>query len=130
MSAIRNKAERGEDLQVVTDQYGSPTWTVDLAGALLHLIESGQTGIFHASGEGETTWHEFAREIVSTIGAEVEVAPIFSSDLDRPARRPARSTLHGEKLAATGYSMLPWREALHTFLDRERESWAPWEPSP
>jgi dTDP-4-dehydrorhamnose reductase len=127
VQSIRDKAGRGDDIQVVNDQCGSPTWTVDLAGALLHLVEGGHTGTFHAAGEGETTWYEFARAIVSAIGADVEVAPIQSSDLDRPAPRPARSTLHCGKLSATGHSMRPWRDALHAYLGREEGAWAPRE---
>lgn len=130
VDTIRAKAERGERLRVVDDQRGNPTWTIDLAGAIAHLIERGETGIFHAAGDGDTTWYAFAREIATQIGAPVDIEPIRSDELGRPAPRPADSRLDCMKLADSGYRMLPWKTALRRYLDQERRPWTAKAPSP
>ena len=116
---MRNKAVAGEPVSVVRDQWGQPTWARDVAARILALGEClldgrAPAGIYHATNSGETTWWEFARWIYSLAGANPGlVAPMDSSDLDRPAPRPAWSVLGHEAWADTGLSPLrPWREAL------------------
>ncbi len=117
VDTIRERALAGGPLRVVDDQRGAPTWTVDLAGALVGLMERRAFGTFHAVNEGECTWHEFAEEICRQSGARVAVARVSSAELARPARRPAYSVLHTDWLAHVLGGRLPhWRDALTRYL--------------
>ena len=114
-----DKAVAGEPVSVVRDQWGQPTWARDVASRLLALGERlldgrAPAGIYHATNSGQTTWWEFARWIYSLAGANPGlVAPMDSSDLDRPAPRPAWSVLGHAAWADAGLPPLrPWREAL------------------
>ena len=117
VDTIRARALAGGPLKVVDDQRGSPTWTHDLAAALVALMERGATGTFHATNEGSCTWHEFALEICRLSGAELPVARISSTELARPARRPAFSVLDTSRLGELLGRRLPeWRDALARYL--------------
>ncbi|HIJ86472.1 MAG TPA: dTDP-4-dehydrorhamnose reductase [Desulfuromonadales bacterium] len=113
---LRLGAEKSE-IPVVDDQIGSPTWTVDLAQAILALIDSGCRGIFHAANSGYCSWNDFATAIFAETGQNVAVKPMSTSDLNRPARRPLYSTLECTKLSTeTGYHPQAWRNALREYL--------------
>lgn len=113
---LRLGSEKSE-LTVVDDQTGSPTWTVDLARGIIALIDNGCRGVYHCANGGNTTWNGFARAIFEESGLPVQVLPMTTDQLNRPARRPLHSTLDCGKLAAdTGYSPQPWREALKQYL--------------
>ena len=117
VDTIRERALAGTPLAVVDDQRGSPTWTVDLATALVELMERSATGTIHATNAGDCTWHEFAREICAQVGARVEVARKSSAELGRPAKRPAWSVLDTSLLERTlGHGMPPWRDALARYV--------------
>jgi dTDP-4-dehydrorhamnose reductase len=117
VDTIRARALAGGPLAVVDDQHGSPTWTADLAGALVRLMEKGVVGTFHATNDGSCTWHEFAVEICALAGAPVPVARISSAELARPARRPAHSVLDNGRLAQVlGHRLPHWRDALGRYL--------------
>lgn len=127
---LRLAAERDE-LRVVADQVGSPTYTGDLAQAIYRLLagaeRSGHYGLYHFSNGGETSWHGFAAEIVAQarqLGELLPVArivPIATSDYPLPAPRPAYSVFSKEKyLVATGAPLPPWQESLTRYL-RERK---------
>lgn len=104
-------------LRVVDDQHGAPTWTADLAGVLLALMERREFGTLHATNDGACTWHEFACEICRQAGAQVNVARLSSAELARPARRPAYSVLHTGWLEHVLGRRLPhWRDALSRYL--------------
>jgi len=119
VDTIRTRALAGTPLAVVDDQRGSPTWTEDLAQALMELMERGAAGTFHATNGGECTWHEFAREICALVGAHVEVARQSSAQLARPAKRPAFSVLDTTKLEqAIGHGLPHWRDALARYVAR------------
>ncbi len=117
-----NAAARNDRLRVVADQRGCPTNADDLARAVLsvadHLLGPGAPGgIYHACGEGETTWHEFATAIFEEAGKYgvrvPSVEPITTADWPTPARRPADSRLDCTKLAAMFGARLPhWRDSL------------------
>lgn len=95
--------ERG-GLQVVDDQRGQPTWTVDVADLVVRLVEAGvPRGIYHATSSGDTTWFGFAREIVAAAGMDPAiVAPTTSDKYVRPAPRPAYSVLGHRTLVDAG----------------------------
>ncbi len=114
----RLEGER-EQLSVVDDQRGSPTWSLDLAAGLVELaglaVRDGVPArVLHATGGGETTWCGFARAVFEELGADPErVKPCGTEDFPRPAPRPAYSVLSGAAWASAGLTPLrPWREAL------------------
>jgi len=89
---------------VVDDQYGQPTWTRDLAGVILRLVEAeAPAGIWHATSSGQTSWFEFARRVVESAGLDADVvSPTDSSAFASPAPRPAYSVLGHDRLRAHG----------------------------
>lgn len=112
-------AEERDVLSVVDDQIGAPTWTVDLAQAIIALIDSGKglRGVYHAANAGSCSWNAFARVIFEEAGLAVTVQGMTTDQLNRPARRPLYSTLDCEKLANdTGFRLKPWRDALKMYL--------------
>lgn len=118
VKAIIRKAKAEGKLKVVDDQKGSPTFTVDLAEGIMNIVEGGASGIFHISNTGECTWLEFAKEIVKKAGIEgVEINPISTEELSRPARRPKNSVLSCEKYNAfVGKPLKHWGDALEAYL--------------
>lgn len=110
-------AKEKDELAVVDDQVGSPTWTVDLANAIKALIEHGCTGIYHAVNSGFCSWNGFAQAIFEESGLSVKVNPMTTDQLNRPARRPLYSTLDCARLGQdTGFRPQHWREALRAYL--------------
>jgi dTDP-4-dehydrorhamnose reductase len=108
---------QGGPVRVVSDQVCTPTYTVDLAEATAALLGAGGQGLFHLTSGGSCTWFEFARAIFERAGKKVEVVPITSAALDRPARRPAYSVLAPAALATLGLKPpRPWGEALGAYL--------------
>jgi dTDP-4-dehydrorhamnose reductase len=103
-------------LDVVNDQRGSPTYTVDLARAIVELCCKGASGIVHVTNAGECTWFEFAREIVRGAGLATEVRPVSSQQMARPAPRPAYSVLSPASLQRYGIAMPDWHDALQRYL--------------
>ncbi|MBI3271035.1 MAG: dTDP-4-dehydrorhamnose reductase [Planctomycetes bacterium] len=116
VEAILRLAREREFLEVVDDQRGSPTHAPDLARALLGLARLPATGIVHATNAGSTTWHGFARKILELSGVAREVRAITTTQLGRPAPRPANSVLDCARLAALGIRLRPWEEALGAYL--------------
>ena len=103
-----------DEVRVVDDQLGSPTYVGHLADATRELLDRPQ-GIWHVAADGECTWAEFAREIFDQAGIDCEVVPISTVELGRPAPRPPYSVLRSEKNAPR----LPhWREGLRACLER------------
>ena len=111
---LRLGAERDE-LSVVADQQGCPTYVGHLADATRELLELPQ-GIWHVAAEGQCTWAEFARAIFEEAGLATRVREITTEELGRRARRPAYSVLRSER---EGAPRLPhWREGLRECLER------------
>ena len=103
-------------VDVVDDQHGQPTWTVDVARQIVALVHStAAPGIYHATSGGQTTWFGLAREIFTLLGADpARVRPIPSSALSRPAPRPAYSVLGHSAWAGPRVPPIgQWRTALH-----------------
>jgi dTDP-4-dehydrorhamnose reductase len=103
-------------LDVVNDQRGCPTYTVDLARAIVQLCRKNAQGIVHVTDEGDCTWFEFATEIVSGAGLATIVRPVSSQQMARPATRPAYSVLSATTLRALGIEMPSWSDALSRYL--------------
>ena len=105
------------ELAVVADQHGAPTWTVPLAEAIAALIMSGRYGTYHATCQGETTWHALTERIMALEGLQTPVHAITTEQLGRPAPRPRYSVLDTHALAAAGVAPLPrWEDALAAYL--------------
>jgi dTDP-4-dehydrorhamnose reductase len=116
LTMLRLAGER-DRLQVVADQWGSPTWTGHLASAIVRLVERDATGTFHLTNSGATTWHGFAEAIVEEAGLSIPVDPIASADFPTPTPRPAYSVLANRAWQALGEEPLPpWREGLRAYL--------------
>lgn len=108
-----------EEINVVSDQFGSPTYAADLAGAILQIISSGnwQPGIYHYSNEGIISWYEFAIAIKELTGSNCKVNPIKTSEYPTAAKRPAYSALNTAKIRETfGISIPGWKESLRRCL--------------
>jgi dTDP-4-dehydrorhamnose reductase len=119
---LRLAGERDE-LSVVDDQIGSPTWTVDLARAIKVLLDAGCRGTYHATNAGSCSWNEFARGIFSEAGCRVNVKPMTTLELARPAARPLYSVLDCNKLASdTGFQPQEWRQALSSYLQLRKKA--------
>lgn len=113
---ILGKARRGEPLEVVDDQEGSPTWTEDLAPALVRLAKAGQFGTFHCTSTGSCTWYQFAQHLIEKEGLQVPVKKTRSPD--HPPLRPAYSVLSNERYEKlTGHRMPGWRESADEYLE-------------
>jgi len=107
-------------LDVVDDQRGCPTYTVDLARAIIQLCRSGASGIVHATNGGNCSWYEFAREIVKGAGLATEVRPVSTQQMPRPAPRPGYSVLSASSLHRWGVAMPTWQDALGRYLQERR----------
>jgi dTDP-4-dehydrorhamnose reductase len=115
---IRLERER-PTIEVVADQHGQPTWTVDVAGQVIALVRSqAAAGVYHATSSGDTTWFGLAREVFRLLGAdEARVAPVSSSAHPRRAVRPAYSVLGHDAWALAGIQPIrSWRCALRQAL--------------
>jgi dTDP-4-dehydrorhamnose reductase len=110
--------ESRDQLTVVNDQFGSPTYTLDLAKLLIEMIQTEKYGIYHASNEGFTTWADFAKEVFSQAGLTVNVEGIPTDEYPTRAVRPKNSRMSKQKLVDNGFSPLPtWQDALQRYLD-------------
>ncbi|CAL8972124.1 dTDP-4-dehydrorhamnose reductase [Cellulomonas sp. T2.31MG-18] len=108
----RLAAERDE-IAVVDDQVGQPTWTVDLADLVVRLVQGGApAGTYHGTSSGATTWFEFARAVMGSAGFSPEkVRPTSSATLALAAPRPAYSVLGHDALLGAGVAPIgPWQE--------------------
>ena len=117
---LRLGAERDE-LSVVTDEIGCPTWTGHLAPALVDLAERrGATGAFHAAGAGQCSWNAFATEIFARAGIDCRVLETPAAEFGRPAPRPAWSVRASTR--DDGPRLPPWQEGLQAHLDERAAS--------
>ena len=118
---ILRLAANRSSLDVVDDQRGCPTYTVDLARTIIQLCRKNARGIVHVTNSGECTWFEFAQGIIRQSGLATEVKPTTSEKMARPAPRPAYSVLSATSLHRLGIEMPEWKDALRRYLE-ERNS--------
>jgi dTDP-4-dehydrorhamnose reductase len=114
---ILRAARSGGPVRVVTDEVGSPTYTMDLATGLLALVDAGASGLYHLAGAGSCTRYELAVEVLRFAGLEAAVDPVMAATFPSRAARPANSVLDCAKAAALGVRMPEWRNALERFID-------------
>lgn len=116
---ILELARKREELRIVADQQGSPTYVPDLARHLVRLVETGATGVYHVVNSGSASWQELAAEAVRLAGLSCRVTPIATAEYPLPARRPAWSVLDpGAFVARTGETPRDWRAALADYVLR------------
>ena len=116
---LKLAAER-DQLNVVSDQVGCPTFTGDLAGALLALAATRPLGLLHVAAAGDCSWFEFASEIVAARGLDCRVSPCTTDEFPRPAPRPAYSVLRSER-GESAPALPHWRDGLAAYLAGARE---------
>ena len=102
-----------DELRVVDDQVGCPTFTGHLAGALLGLAAGADRGVLHLAAADSCSWFAFAREILSRAGVNSSVKPCTTDEFPRPARRPANSVLISER---GGPTLPAWQDGLEAYL--------------
>lgn len=117
VSTMLRLGQERQLLQVVNDQVGSPTYTLDLAQLIADMIVTDRYGVYHASNEGYCSFAEFARAILQLSGSHSRVQAIASEEYPCAARRPRNSRLSKQSLDEAGFRRLPpWEDALRRFL--------------
>ncbi|EPY12663.1 dTDP-4-dehydrorhamnose reductase [Paenibacillus alvei] len=120
VKAILRKAQTEQVLQVVNDQVGSPTYTLDLAEKIVELLYTTKYGTYHITNSGSCSWHEFATAIIKEAGLSTIVRAVPTSHFPRPARRPEYSVLEPLALRLNDFSLLRhWNEAIRHFLQKD-----------
>jgi len=132
---VQRLAQQREELRIVADQFGAPTWSRTLAEVTAHALtrlQSGMpyadlnyaawekhTGLYHVSAQGKTSWHGFTQAIIAhpTTLKKPQVTPITTHDYPLPAKRPANSVLSSERFMQTFCSLPNWDDALKLCLD-------------
>lgn len=110
-------AETHDTIKVVNDQFGSPTYTYDLARLLVDMVQTEKYGIYHATNEGFCSWYDFACAIFREAGVKVNVVPVTSAEYGAKANRPMNSRMSKEKLTENGFEKLPsWEDALRRYI--------------
>ncbi|MCL2521935.1 MAG: dTDP-4-dehydrorhamnose reductase [Erysipelotrichales bacterium] len=117
VKTMLNLAKQKSELQIIDDQIGSPTYTVDLAKALVDLAFTEAYGIYHITNEGFCSWYEFAEFILSSAKINVSLKKISTSEYNAKAKRPHNSRLSKAMLDKNGFTKLPeWKEAVLAYL--------------
>ena len=118
IKTMLNLGKTHDHLTVVNDQFGSPTYTYDLARLLVDMVQTDKYGIYHATNEGICNWYEFACEIFRAAGMDVKVTPVHSDEYPAAkAKRPMNSRISKEKLSDNGFERLPsWQDAVGRYL--------------
>lgn len=125
MKTILDKGSNGNELKVVFDQCGTPTWARDLAETCLKIAEKctniKSVELFHYSNEGVASWYDFAWEILSLAGEKPNIIPVETEAFPRPAPRPAYSVMDKKKIKNfLGISIPHWKESLKKCLEIEK----------
>lgn len=111
-----------DELSVVCDQFGSPTYTADFAVLLVDMILTDKYGIYHATNEGYCSWYDFASMIMKEAGMATKVNPVTSDQYPTKAVRPKNSRLSKDSLNQAGFNRLPvWQDALSRYIHELRK---------
>jgi len=117
---ILRLAEQKDELSVVADQYGTPTYTKDLVWVIEKLIHTDFYGIYHASNNGICTWYEFAKKIFTLTGKTHNVKPLRTDEYPTKAQRPMYSVMENRMLHLRGFNVMrSWEEALEDYINNE-----------
>ena len=121
VKTMRKLGRERDELRVIWDQAGTPTYAIDLAGCILHLIEteSQEFGLYHYSNEGLTSWYDFATAIFELSGIAVKTTPIRTAEYPTKATRPLYSVMDKTRAKTTlGIQIPHWRTSLEVCLGR------------
>lgn len=126
VKTILRLAEEKEEIKVVNDQTGTPTWASDLASAIISILNNTDEGedyfipgIYHYSNSGSCTWYDFACEIKKFKNLDIKIAPVSTAEFPLPAKRPQYSVLNLDKIKKTYRLAIPgWQESLMKCLNR------------
>ena len=114
-----------EELNVVSDQIGSPTYTFDLAYLLVEMAKTDKYGIYHATNEGVCSWADFAKEIMLLGNRNCKINYITSDQYPQKAVRPKNSRMSKTKLTENGFMLMPtWQDALQRYIEELKEQGA------
>ncbi|MEA2101036.1 MAG: dTDP-4-dehydrorhamnose reductase [Thermodesulfobacteriota bacterium] len=117
VATILDLARDREHIEVVNDQFGSPTYARDLANGIAALMEVNARGVFHVSNRGIASWYDLAKKACELMEFNTRVVPVDSGQFPRPAARPANSTLSTQRFSqATGSLLPPWQISLKAYL--------------
>lgn len=115
-------SKTNNQLSIVNDQIGSPTYTKDLSRLLVDMLETSKYGLYHATNEGYCSWYEFANTIFKLANINIDIKAINSNEYASRAKRPLNSKLSKDKLIEYGFKPLPhWEDALKDYLIRRRD---------
>ncbi len=122
INTMINLSNTRDELSVISDQFGSPTYTYDLSILLVNMIQTDKYGTYHASNEGITNWNLFAKKIFELTNKEMTVNEILTSEYKTDASRPLNSRLSKQSLIDSGFELLPtWEDALERYLKEKGE---------
>ena len=117
VKTMLKQSEKMTEINVVSDQIGSPTFTCDLAPLMCDMIESNKYGMYQAHNEGFCSWYEFACQIFNVAGIDVKVSPITTNEYPTAAKRPSNSRMSTSSLKDAGFNLLPnWMDAVERFI--------------
>ena len=112
-------SKANNQLSIVNDQIGSPTYTKDLSRLLVDMLETSKYGLYHATNKGYCSWYEFANTIFKLANINIDIKAINSNEYASRAKRPLNSKLSKDKLIEYGFKPLPhWEDALKDYLIR------------
>ena len=120
------KAASGGVVRVVNDQFGSPTWTLDVCRHIETVTATDNFGIFHCTSSGECTWFDFTKKIFSSLGIPTPLEPCTTEEFPRPAPRPHYAVLQNRRLADLSLDTMPhWESAFDAFVKSvgDRDVW-------
>jgi len=116
-------AKERDELGVVSDQIGSPTYTVDLAEFIIELVQTEKYGVYHCTNGGSCSWYEFAKAIFEESGIEIKVNPLTTDQYPTPAKRPGYSVLSDTALKLNDFQPIRhWRDGLKAFLNNAKNN--------
>ena len=117
VKTMLNLSKSLNEITVVNDQIGSPTFTYDLAKGISEIIKTDKYGVYHLTNSGSCSWYEFSKEIFKLANINVKVIPVTTEEFPRPAPRPKYSVLSNDKWIKQGFKPLrDYKEALKEYL--------------
>jgi dTDP-4-dehydrorhamnose reductase len=113
--------EQGREIRVFTDRVVTPSYLEDIAAATRHLVRTGAApGLYHCVNSGQGTWRDVALEAARILGVTPRLTPVRTTDVQLKAQRPRYCALDNSKLAAAGFPMPPWQDAVRRWLTMNR----------
>jgi dTDP-4-dehydrorhamnose reductase len=123
LRTMLNLSRDGRSLKVVSDQFGSPTWSYTLARQIKEVAEARATGVFHATSEGYCSWCDLACTFLDMMGQAHDISPCGTEEYPTPAKRPANSILENERLKDQNLNLFrDWKQELKAFVEAVKEN--------